>query len=152
MKLFYFSTLNRIAIIAVLLISLLSGSCSQNTAPSAKAQRPNLRDPYSGSFKASPRKGRKAPQMGFYQKRQRPSIFTSIKRSVNTVFSDKNKRHKLNNDRRSSSQSYANDRQKEQSKKINKGFAKGKRLKSNRKNKKSDRNSDSFSAPQKKKR
>ncbi|MBA3901744.1 MAG: hypothetical protein H0X62_16335 [Bacteroidetes bacterium] len=109
-------------------------------------------DPYSGSFKASQRKGRKAPQMGFYRKKPKTNIFSKARHALDRALSDKNVKHKMDNDKRSSSQNYSNERSKESNNKMNKGFIKGKRHKSKRKHKKSDRNSDSFSAPQNKKR
>jgi hypothetical protein len=131
----------------VFLISL--GSCSQQSAPSGKVGRSNYSNPSSGNFFARKPGSRKAPQMGFYQKREKANVFSSAKHGVQKAFSNRDVRHKLDNDKRSSSQNYANNKQKAYGKKLGKTFVKGKNHKSKRKSK-ADRNSDSFAAPTKK--
>jgi hypothetical protein len=143
------SRLSGIKVILSLLVYLFLSSCSQMTAPSGKANKTRLSDVSSGNFKASKRKGRKPPQLGFYQKKNNVNIFSAAKHGIQRATSDKNVKHKLDNDKRSSSQSYASNRHKDQSKKIDNGFAKGKHKKTKRKHKSSDKNSDSFAAPPK---
>jgi predicted P-loop ATPase len=145
------SRLGGIKLISGLVLCLFFSSCSPTSAPSGKANKIKLSDVSSGNFKASQRKGRKPPQLGFYQKRINVNLFSEAKHGIQRATSNKNVRHKLDNDKRTSSQNYASNRHKDQSKKIDTGFAKGKHKKVKRKHKSSDKNSDSFSTPPQKK-
>ncbi|MDQ3191374.1 MAG: hypothetical protein M3Q58_07270 [Bacteroidota bacterium] len=143
--------MNKFFLLILVFISFSFFACNQVSSPSGKARKNYNSDPSSGFSKRPQKKSRQAPQMGFYEKKSKTNIFASIKYKVSHLFAGNDKRHKLNNDQRSSSQSYSNKRQGDQQAKMNKSFVKGKRTKTKRKNKGSDNNSDSFSSSPKKK-
>jgi hypothetical protein len=146
-----FSTIKKfkgLLFIITIIAACFTSSCSQQlSAPSGKARKAKMSDPYSGGFSANARGSRKAPQMGFYEKKNKESVFASAKHAVNKGFSGKDKKHKLDNDKRSTSQNYANKKQNEKGKVMRKSFIRGRIHKSGRRVKSSDNNSDSFSAP-----
>ncbi|HET6242944.1 MAG: hypothetical protein H0V01_14760 [Bacteroidetes bacterium] len=144
--------MNKVFLLIFVLVFFSLFSCHPVSSPSGKANKNYNSDPSSGGFsKSSTKKSRKAPQMGFYEKKNKTNIFVAVKHKVTYVFAGNDKKHKLNNDQRSSSQSYSNKKQGEQTAKMNKSFVKGKKSKGRKKNKSSDSNSDSFSSSPKKK-
>ncbi len=143
--------MNKILLLIFVLISFSFISCNRDSAPSGKSRKNYNSDPASGFSKKPPKQSRRAPQMGFYQKKERVNVFAAVKHKVKHVFASNDKKHKLNNDKRSSSQNYSNNRQGEQQAKMNKSFVKGKSTKNRKKHKSSDKKSDSFSSSPKKK-
>lgn len=143
--------MNKIFFLILIFISFSLFSCYRVSSSSGTIKKNYNSDPSSGFSKKPPKKSRQAPQMGFYQKKNKPNVFAAIKYKISHLFANNDRKHKLNNDQRSSSQSYSNQKQGEQQTKMNKSFVKGKRTKNRRKHKSSDKNSDSFSAPKKKK-
>jgi hypothetical protein len=107
-----------------LLISLLLFSCS---APTGRPQKRFSWNPSGGKFKAYHNKRAvKPPQMGFYSQKRKTSLFTTAKYTVRYTFASSDSKHKMINDRRTSSQSYANQKSREQNDKMNKNFVKSK--------------------------
>jgi hypothetical protein len=136
-----------------IVLSVTIASCgSTNQVPSGKASKQHNGDPSSGFSSQKSKTSRKPPQMGFYEKKSKTNIFQAIKFKTKYVFASKEKRHKYDNDQKSTSQSYANKKQKDSVGEMNKTFVKGKAKRSKKKNTSYDNNSDSFRAPKKKKR
>jgi hypothetical protein len=106
-----------------LFISLLIFSCS---APSGRPQKRYSWNPSGGNFKAYHNKRAvRPPQMGFYSQKKKTSFFTSAKYTMKYTFSSGDTRHRMINDRRTSSQSYANQKSREQNDRMKKNFVKG---------------------------
>jgi hypothetical protein len=117
-------------ILLVLLISASLIACNRDASPSGKSRRSNHSEG-SGNFsgKSQTTGSRKPPQMGFNTKREKFNPIAEVKHAVKYVFASKNRKHKLDNDKRSSSTSYSNTRIAESEKKMNKKFAKDKKVK-----------------------
>lgn len=143
--------MNKLFFLILIFFSFSLSSCYRVSSSSGQAKKRYNSDPSSSFSKRPSKKSRQAPQMGFYEKKSRTNIFSAVKYKVAHLFASRDKKHKLNNDQRSSSQSYSNRKQSDQQAKMNKSFVKGKRTKTRRKHKSSDKNSDSFSSSPKKK-
>jgi hypothetical protein len=117
-------------IFLLLIISASLIACSQDSSPSGRSKKHRSSEG-SGNFGGKSHKtgSRKPPQMGYTAKREKFNPIAEVKHAFQYVFSSKNKRHKLDNDKRTSSSSYSNTRQAESEKKMNKKFGKGKKVK-----------------------
>jgi hypothetical protein len=137
-----------IRLLLLIFTVLFFTSCSRESAPSGSSRGRSYSHEGSGNFggKAHKTGSRKPPQMGYNARKEKFNLFRETKNAVNYVFASKNKKHKLDNDKRSSSQSYANARQGESEKKTNKSFANKKKAgKGGKGSNGTDKNTDAFS-------
>lgn len=65
--------------------------------------------------------------MGFFYKRERNNIFEATAYKIKLLFASEDKRQKFKNDRRATSQSYANKRLKRRQKEMRKNFVRDKK-------------------------
>lgn len=133
----------KITISLILGMLLACFGCNRSAAPaSGTSYKPEKRE-HADSFSGKKRKSIKAPQMGFYAKKNKESIFSKISYKVKHTFASDKKRHVLDNDRRATSQK--NQQRRESESLGNSGFVEGKHKAKKSSNKKGDNTSDSFS-------
>lgn len=132
-------------LIILLGILLSIASCGRKSSvPSARGRHVTFKEQKS-SFRAKKNRKSKPGQMGFYRKKDRTPVFTSISRSVRWTFANKKKRHSIGNERRPASVHNQKQRQKRSLSRANASFVKGKQRAKRSKFRKRDHSKDSFS-------